>query len=213
MPTLIHQSRPAAVGGRRHRLAIGAMLGAVLISVSAALPGAQTVGSEPARAFVAATREYAQMHRRLEQQIGPIEITTPIDEINRFIKRLAVAVRAERPDAKQGDLFTPPLARELRAAIDEALRANNLSAADVISAAQVDGIDYERIRLRVNDTFPWVLGVAMFPCVIEALPPLPPELQYRIVGTDLLLLDVHASLIVDILPSALVDLTVLQPRK
>ena len=43
----------------------------------------------------------------------------------------------------------------------------------------------------------------MFPCVIQALPELPPELQYRIVGTDLILIDVHASLIVDILPSAL----------
>lgn len=47
----------------------------------------------------------------------------------------------------------------------------------------------------------------MFACVIEALPPLPAELQYRIVGDDLVLIDVHASLVVDILPRALLDLT------
>jgi hypothetical protein len=52
----------------------------------------------------------------------------------------------------------------------------------------------------------------MFPCVIQALPPLPPELQYRIVGDDLFLVDVHASLIVDILPGALTDLTARDPR-
>jgi hypothetical protein len=44
----------------------------------------------------------------------------------------------------------------------------------------------------------------MFPCVLQALPPLPPELHYRIVGSTLVLIDVHADLIVDVLPYALV---------
>jgi hypothetical protein len=39
--------------------------------------------------------------------------------------------------------------------------------------------------------------------MIEALPPLPDELQYRIVGRDLVLVDVHANLVVDILREAL----------
>jgi hypothetical protein len=45
----------------------------------------------------------------------------------------------------------------------------------------------------------------MHPAVLQALPPLPPELQYRMVGCDLVLIDVHADLIVDILPYALAD--------
>jgi len=179
------------------------MLAAILIAASALSSSAQGAASEPVRAFMAATRDYAQMHRRLEQQIGPIEITTSIDQINRIIQQLAAAIRAERPDAKQGDFFTPALARELRKSISDALLADDLTADDVITAGRAHGIDYDRVALRVNATFPWVLGTAMFPCVIEALPELPPELQYRIVGTDLILIDVHASLIVDILPSAL----------
>lgn len=193
---------------RRHERRRHGLILAIAMIASAAFAYAQSGGGEPARAFVAATREYAQMHRHLEQQIGSIEITTPVEQINRIIQQLAVSIRAERVDAKQGDFFTPALAPLLRASIDEALRANDFTAADVINAGRVDGVDYRRILLRVNDTFPWMLGVAMFPCVIEALPPLPPELQYRIVGTDLLLIDVHAILIVDILPSALADLTV-----
>jgi hypothetical protein len=43
----------------------------------------------------------------------------------------------------------------------------------------------------------------MWPCVINALPPLRGELQYRIVGRDLVLVDVHANLVVDILREAL----------
>lgn len=179
------------------------MLAAILIAVSAAFSNAQGAASDPAGAFMAATRDYAQMHRRLEGQIGPIEINSSIDQINRLIQQLAAAIRAERPDAKRGDFFTPVLASELRARINEALLADDFTADDVIRAGRLDGIDYERVALRVNETFPWILGTAMFPCVIQALPELPPELQYRIVGTDLILIDVHASLIVDILPSAL----------
>jgi hypothetical protein len=182
---------------------MGLALGAILFAVSAVFAYAQGGASDPARAFMAATRDYAQMHRHLERQIGPIEITTSIDEINRIIQQLAAAIRVERPDAKQGDFFTPALAPELRVRINEALLADDFTADDVIRAGRVDGIDYQRVALRVNGTFPWILGTAMFPCVIQALPELPPELQYRIVGTDLVLIDIHASLIVDILPSAL----------
>ena len=185
---------------------------AILCAVPARTGYGQDLSSEQVRGFVAATRDYAVMHQRLEAQIGPIEITTSIADINRKIEQLAAAIRAERPDAKQGDLFTPALGFEIKAAIGEALRASDVTAADVIDAGRVDGIDYQRINLRVNGTFPWVLGAAMFPCLIEALPPLPQELQYRIVGVDLILVDVHASLIVDILPSALAAMTVRQSR-
>lgn len=185
---------------------------AMLVALPAGTAYGQDSASESVRTFVAATRDYVSMHRRLEEEIGTIQITTSVDEINRIIHQLAVSIRAERSGAKQGDFFTTALAHELRGTIDEALRAHDFSAADVINAGRADGIDYGRIPLHVNDTFPWVLSAAMFPCVLEALPPLPPELQYRIVGTDLLLLDVHASLILDILPSALADLTVLRLR-
>ena len=170
----------------------------------AQVPGAAT---NALNAFENQVQDYARLHRRLEQQIGPIELTTPIAEINRRIVALAAAIRAERGDVRQGDFFTPVLTHLLRARVNDALLMQDFTADDVRHAGRVDGIDYGRITLRVNDTFPWVLAVGMFPCVIDALPPLPPELQYRIVGDDLLLIDIHASLIVDILPGVLTDLT------
>ena len=203
MPILTDHPYADLPGTRRRQWPVGPMLAAILIAMSAVSSYAQSATSEPMRAFMAATRDYAQMHRRLERQIGPIEITTSIDQINRMIQQLATAIRADRADAQQGDFFTPALAPELRARINDALLADDFTADDVIRAGRVDGIDYQRVALRVNGTFPWILGAAMFPCVIQALPELPSELQYRIVGTDLVLIDVHASLIVDILPSAL----------
>ena len=165
-------------------------------------PGAQAL-----TAFDNATQGYVLMHRRLERQIGSIEYDTPVAEINRLIYELAAAIRGERRDARQGDFFAPSLGHVLRARVEDALLENHFTADDVRAAGRVEGVDYDRVRLQVNDTFPWVLAVAMFACVIEVLPPLPSELQYRIVGDDLMLIDVHAGLIVDILPHALTDLT------
>jgi hypothetical protein len=52
---------------------------------------------------------------------------------------------------------------------------------------------------RHNGRFPWRRGAAMWPCVLDALPQLPYELQYRLIGRDLVLVDTHADLVVDIL--------------
>ena len=120
---------------RRRPWPVGPALAAILIAVSAVFSYAQGGASDPARAFMAATRDYAQMHRRLEGQIGPIEINSSIDQINRIIQQLAAAIRAERPDAKQGDFFTPALAPELRARINEALLADDFTVDDVIGRA------------------------------------------------------------------------------
>jgi hypothetical protein len=43
----------------------------------------------------------------------------------------------------------------------------------------------------------------MPPTMFMALPELPDELQYRFVGRDLVLIDLHANLVVDVLREAL----------
>jgi hypothetical protein len=181
---------------------------AVLVAL-AILAGASAVAAQPVmasdaeRQFVAATQEYAGMHRRLEQAIGPIEINSGTARIERNVMALAAAIKAERPDARAGDFFTPMLAGELRARIVTALSVHELAAEDVREAEAVDGVDASVVTLSVNGAFPWAYSTAMFPCILDALPPLPVELQYRIVGDTLVLIDVHASLVVDLLPSAL----------
>jgi hypothetical protein len=155
--------------------------------------------------FTRAAEDYALMHRRLERPLPPIAVNVNPDTLRRAIEALAATIRAERRAAKVGDLFNPAAQATLRARIDEALRSHGFTAADVIAAERAAGVDAGAVSLHVNAPFPWAVGTAMFRCVVEALPPLPPELVYRMVGTDLVLIDVHASLIVDILPFALDD--------
>ena len=60
-------------------------------------------------------------------------------------------------------------------------------------------------RLVVNGPFPWNSGNAMWPSILAALPQLPEELEYRLVGADLVLVDIPASLVVDVLADALLS--------
>ena len=55
----------------------------------------------------------------------------------------------------------------------------------------------------VNRSYDWRLGTWMWPALLQTLPPLPPDLQYRIVDDDLVLIDLRASLVVDILEDAM----------
>jgi len=62
--------------------------------------------------------------------------------------------------------------------------------------------------LRVNMTWPeLVLFGFVPPQMLAALPRLPEELQYRILGNALVLWDHHPNLIVDFLPDAFAALT------
>jgi hypothetical protein len=196
----------------RHHL-LAPLLAVLLLAAAAGVGLAQSIPqSRAVDAFTVATREYAEMHRRLERALAPAEVNSSVESINRTVAALAAAIRAERPDARQGDFFTLALAHELRARVNDALLEHGFTVADIFANEGFEGIDPATVRLRVNGAFPWALASMMFPCVIEALPPLPPELQYRIVSNALVLIDVHASLIVDILPNVLADVTVRNSR-
>ncbi len=203
----------ARVGGgapsARFTWPIAATIGVLMVLLGAAAASAQTpyAESDEVRQFVAATRDYAWLHRRIEWALGPIEVNADIDKVHRAVVQLAAAIRADRPQARAGDLFTAVLGIELRRRIAEALVAHDITAADVLAAEAAEGTDPSLVSLAVNGPFPWIAGSAMFPCLIEALPELPPELQYRMVGDTLVLVDVHASLIVDLLPLALQPVT------
>jgi hypothetical protein len=198
-----------ALGRRRRAAAPLAAALAVVAVLAGGVPAAgQPVTSDAEIQFVAATQSYASMHRRLETLLGPIEINSDMARIDRAVLALATAITAERPNAARGDFFSPALAGELRARIAAALAEDDLTANDLRAAEAGDGVDPSLVTLRVNGPFPWGYSSGMFKCLIDALPPLPTELQYRIVGDTLVLIDVHASLIVDLLPSALAPPTV-----
>jgi hypothetical protein len=58
--------------------------------------------------------------------------------------------------------------------------------------------------LKVNARYPEAAPLPTVPPnLLASLPPLPKDLEYRIVGNDLILRDVHANVIIDFIPMAI----------
>ena len=132
------------------------------------------------------------------------EISLGMGNIRRAIAARHDAIAAARSGARQGDVFSNEVKRIVRARIHEVLSLHGLN--DIQALAIVDDeVSGPVPMIIVNGFFPWDYGSAMLPCVIGALPPLPRGLQFRFVHTSLVLLDVEADLIVDILPHALLE--------
>jgi hypothetical protein len=179
------------------------MVACLFAAGSAAPAGPRAQADDALRAFTSATREYVAIHRRLEQQLDPVTLTSRPEDVYRAIEQMSVAMRTARPQARQGEFFTRDVSAVLRSRIHAALAVRGLARDDVRAAEAAEGVDGTSVPLRVNEPFPWMVSTQMFPCVLDALPALPPELQYRIVGDHLVLIDLHAGLIVDVLTNAL----------
>jgi hypothetical protein len=139
---------------------------------------------------------YMQLHDKLQMDGARPTETNAIGENQASTLALADRIRSARHDAQQGEIFSPAIATTLRAAMNRQLRGN--SAAGTRASIRDDGP--ETFVLHVNDTYPEGASLAtMPPNVLEVLPRLPDGLEYRIVGTHLILWDVDAGIVVDYL--------------
>ena len=188
-----------------HMRPVAASIAAMLLLSAATTSLAQPATTDPIALaqFASAVQDYVVMHRQVDRTLPPLAVTADVRVITGAIERLAGTIRVQRRDARMGDLLTSELAPILRDRIAASLAEHGLTAADLLADEAAQGIDGSFIPLNVNDSFPWRWATAMLPCLLEVLPELPAELQYRIVGHTLVLVDVHASLIVDLLPDAL----------
>ena len=155
--------------------------------------------------FQKRVNDYVTMHRLLEGPLPTLEVSTDMRKVQAAMDALAVRIQAARKDARQGDIFTEVVARMFHRRIASCLVRADLEA---ILADQRYG-EQGQVTPRVNAVWPARVPFDMVPPqLLAALPRLPPELQYRIIGTALVLWDHHANLVVDILPGALTPNTV-----
>jgi hypothetical protein len=170
--------------------------------------GAASASSQPLEdriAFAARVGAYAELHRDIARTAFADAPFTDFESRFAAIVHFRDALRAARPDAREGDVFNP-IARAVRRTLWLALWDAGVEPRRLIAEMLEDSEPGARPPA-VNESFSWALGNVMPPSVITALPELPPELEYRLVGPDLVLIDVDAGLVVDILRDALIDTT------
>ena len=152
--------------------------------------------------FDEAIGRYVALHQQVDRVLPPERMFDDAEEMYAARERHRALILAERPGIGQGNVFTRGVAQAFIDALAFAIAEYAHDPADILA-----DINAERLpgtpEPRVNGKYPWGLASAMWPTLLQVLPRLPEELEYRFSTRDLVLIDVHANIVVDILENAL----------
>ena len=188
---------------RGFALLVALSLGAgMLAGQDAAQDKEQSDDAAAFKEFTGHVEEYLKLHNTIEKQLPPMKSKEALPEmIAAHQQALARKIREARPHAGPGDIFTRATREAFRHVIRSVLQDPQTAAARA-TIGQRDTA--RRIRLQVNGIYPDAVAETTFPSILlQKLPTLPDELEYRIVDRDLVLVDKDANLVVDLFHEAL----------
>lgn len=143
--------------------------------------------------------KYMAIRRGLADELsGPVPDSSAT-ALNNAADALAAAIQRRRPNAQPGAIFNPAVAEALKRRVSDAVRDAHLGPVLATIDDESGGVARPTVYLR----FPAASQMAtMPPSLLAALPALPKELEYRIVGNYLVLRDIDAALVIDFIPAA-----------
>jgi hypothetical protein len=140
-------------------------------------------------------KAYLKIHNQAEGKVPNLKRTDDPQEISEREMLLAKAIQTLRADAKIGEIFAPEYQPYFIKIVQDDFATRSREARKAI----IDELP-KNMKVDINTVYPTTLALATFPAaLLRKLPDLPPELEYRLVGRSLILRDVKANLIVDIL--------------
>jgi hypothetical protein len=160
---------------------------------------------EEVEEFLEEVQEYIEHRRKAREELPKLKDKAEPEDVTAYAKGLADNIRARRRGAKQGDVFTPKLARGFKRIFARELARSGHDRKVVLTEGNPTG-DEERLaapKVVVNGQYiPAAPLSTVPPTLLLALPTLPEEVEYRFVGRALILRDTVANLIVDFIPNA-----------
>jgi hypothetical protein len=153
-------------------------------------------------------KAYAKLERKLESQLPKLPEKAEPERIEAHKSALAKAIQQKRANAKEGDLFIPDVRPILMAIVrSETTGAQGAPVREEITETAAKRAADERpaaVTLKPNTLYPSNVSLSTVPAeLLMKLPKLPPEVDYRFVGRNLILRSVRANLILDVLPGVL----------
>jgi hypothetical protein len=154
-----------------------------------------------------------KVHKPAVKQVGELPERATPEQIVTHRRALANAIRALRPQAKQGEMFVPEVQPIVKRLVADELggRLGAPARKEVLAGnppLDPDRDDRMQVKLAVNADYPAAAALSTVPpSVLLTLPLLRKEVEYHFVNRDLVLLDVDANLIVDFLRAAAPPLT------
>ena len=152
------------------------------------------------RTMNVALKRYLDLHKQLEKTLPALPDDATPEQIDKNQRTLEQKVREARKAAKPGELFTPeaqPVIRRLMAAVFDGPEGRQLK-------ASILDENPAGMKVHVNMRYPDTVPVSTVPPeVLQTLPELAEDMEYRFVGRHLVLLDAHAHIIADYIEDAL----------
>ena len=145
-------------------------------------------------------KAYVEIHKKVEDDIPKRPTDATPEQIDAHQREFEKRIRAARASAKQGEIFTPeaqPVIRRLLAAVFDGPEGKQL-------LASVLDENPAGMKLTVNMRYPDSVPVStMPPEVLQTLPKLSEDMEYRFIGRHLILLDAHSHVVADFIPDAI----------
>jgi hypothetical protein len=146
---------------------------------------------------------YVALHQKVEQSLPKLPADATPEQIDTNQRTFESRMRVERASAKPGDIFTPearPVILRLLATVFGGAEGKQLKA----SIMDENPVDPVALRIGVNGRYPDTVPLTSVPPqVLQTLPALTEDLEYRFIGDWLILLDTHAHIIADYMDNAL----------
>jgi len=177
------------------------MVWLLVLAVNGALPQtpAKSSDAQIVQEFQRRVSQYTK-ERRKRAGTSP-KPTASAEKLENAQQELAQKSRVMRSQAEQGNIFTQNIAAYFRRQIAAMLDG---SEGTKIRASLRRAEPLEDLPLHVNQTYPEKMALQSTPpSLLLNLPSLPKDLQYRIVGHNLVLLDLAPKLVVDFIPDAI----------
>ena len=145
-------------------------------------------------------KAYVEVHKKIEGELPKLSDSATPEQIDQYQRAFEKRLRAARASAKQGDIFTPaaqPVIRRLLAAVFDGPDGKQL-------LASVLDENPAGMKLTMNMRYPDSVPVStMPPEVLQTLPKLQEDMEYRFIGRHLILLDAHSHVVADFIPDAI----------
>lgn len=186
----------------RFSLTFGITIVATALTAGPSLAAQRELTGDAQQRFEQSVRDYMALRHAVERHLPALEMSGDARSIEQAVEMRAAAIQRARAGARAGDVFTADADDLFRTRIRQALEGHGHLAADLLRQMFEDSDGWEPPPV-VNGRFSWKSASATPGCVLAVLPALPEEVQFRFVGSDLVLVDIGADLIIDVLPDAL----------
>src|SRR5664279_4578859 len=142
-------------------------------------------------------KQYLDLRAKIERSVPKLPKEATPQQIDKNQRAMEKLVRQARASAKPGDIFTPearPVIQRLLASVFGGPDGKQLKA----SIMDENQAKPSAVKLVVNGRYPDAVPLATVPPqVLQTLPKLTEDLEYRFIGASLILLDVRAHVIAD----------------